>query len=138
MTMQIWKKLLPALAVLCMTSTVALAAEMSELAYVEPGGYLSGGVGIDNRQAMRERSKHYNLHLAFAQARTGAYLTGLSVSIHRQGRKEADAHYTDVGPWLYVRLHPGHYRIRAEYRGKTRVLNTDVGARSVNHVMYWP
>lgn len=114
----------------------ALAA-MEDSPGADPGSYLNGGVGIDGREDMRAERAHYNLRLAFAQAHSGEYLAGLTVTIAPQGKNEEAQRYEDCGPLLYVQLKPGHYHITAEYGGKKQELSTTVGAKGVDRVLYW-
>ena len=43
--------------------------------------YLSGGVGVDEVQAMRSQANNYNLKLVFAVAGSGEYLADVKVSV---------------------------------------------------------
>ena len=101
------------------------------------GFHISGGIGEEGRAAMRAERKAYNLHLAFAQAGSGEYLSGVTVNIQPAGRKEALGPFEDTGPLLYVKLKPGHYRIQATYQGVTQTQSVDVGAAAVDRVLYW-
>ena len=103
----------------------------------EAGAYTNGGVGIDERQAMHLERGRYNLHLAFAHARSGEYLAGVTATIQRLGTSESPVRYEDSGPILYVKLAPGRYQIRAEYRGEGQRATVAVGSRATDHVMYW-
>lgn len=99
--------------------------------------YISGGVGTDERDAMRQRAGDYNLQLAFA-ARSGAYLAGVKVDIRNAaGRSVLNAEAD--GPWLFVRLEPGSYRISAEVKGE--VMSRAVKVPKQGHAtatMLWP
>ena len=116
----------------------ATSASAATLYQPEIGSHLNGGIGVDGRQAMQAERKHYNLQLRFAQARTGEYLSGVSVTITPQSRKGAPLHFEDAGPWLYVRLHPGSYRISALAEGKKQVRTVSVDKAATGLVVYWP
>ena len=135
--MKIFNQILLALATVWVTSAPVSAA-MEDHSAVETGIYLNGGIGIDGRHAMRAQSKHYNLRLTFAEARSGEYLADVDVTINSLGSKEEPVYYADCGPLFYIKLHPGRYHIIAEYRGKKHSLTTVVGAKGAEHVMYWP
>lgn len=110
----------------------------SATAAPEMGQFLNGGIGIDGRQAMHAQRQHYNLRLRFAQARTGEYVSGVSVTIAPAGKKGARLHFEDAGPLLYVRLQPGSYRISALYKGMKQVRTVDVGRSPTNTLIHWP
>lgn len=128
------------LAALLASAVVSLTAQAQTPAAVapNPGFYLSGGIGVEGREAMRAERKAYNLRLAFAQSGSGAYITGVRVSITPQGKREALETIEDAGPMLYVRLQPGTYRISASYAEQTRAFSVRVGAGGVDRVLYWP
>ncbi len=116
----------------------AASATAAPMYPAEAGNYLNGGVGLDARQAMHAERAHYNLRLRFAQARTGEYLSGVGVIIEPLGKKGAFMRYEDAGPLLYVRLHPGSYRIRAVFEGRRQLRTVVVGKSATERVIYWP
>ncbi len=79
--------------------------------------YLSGGIGLDEREALRFLAKEYNLQLSFA-LKKGNYLSDIAVLI-------ADDRGTTVlaavsqGPWFFTKLPAGTYRIRAKTLGQS-------------------
>jgi hypothetical protein len=79
--------------------------------------YASGGIGTDEREQMQAMVNDYSLKLAFAVEGSGAYLSGVSVTLSRGD--EPVFQVTDVGPWLLVKLPAGAYRVTAESAGKT-------------------
>ena len=127
-------------ALLGLGSVVALLGQAPALAAqepYEPGSHLCGGIGVDGRQAMQAEGKEYNVHLKFANARTGEFLAGLKVHIEHLGDKREMGPFEDCGPLLYVRLAPGNYRVSAEYEGKVVAQNIKVGKKPTDHVLYW-
>ncbi len=74
--------------------------------------YLSGGIGLDEREALRSLAKEYNLRLSFVLNK-GNYLSDIEVLI-------ADDRGTTVlaavsqGPWFFTKLPAGTYHIRAK------------------------
>ncbi len=101
------------------------------------GLFVNGGIGLEGRQTMHAQRQHYNLHLRFVQARTGEYLAGVGVAIAPQARKKGSLYFEDAGPWLYVRLRPGSYRITAMAEGRKQVRNVTVGKSHTDVVIYW-
>lgn len=91
--------------------------------------YVSGGVGLDESQALKQAMPGYPLVLEFA-GRTSygnEYLASVPVSI-------VDAHGKTVletsaqGPFLLVSLPGGHYTIAASYGDKTEKRSVSVSA----------
>jgi len=80
--------------------------------------YLFGGVGSDEREAMEERAKGYNVKLIFAEKR-GAFVSGVTVAIANAKGAEIAALKTE-GPWFYIQLPPGDYSIKARFKGEIK------------------
>lgn len=78
---------------------------------VEDIRFLSAGVGIEERKATYPS---FPLKLIFAE-RGGAFLTGVSVTIQNMSGKEILTISPDQisGPWLFLDLGPGTYRVTA-------------------------
>jgi hypothetical protein len=73
--------------------------------------YLSGGIGTDEREALSEEAKNYNLKIVFA-TKGKAYLADIAVQIKDEsGNNLVDA--TSDGPWFFASLAPGKYTIIA-------------------------
>lgn len=83
--------------------------------------YLFGGVSSDERDAMEERAKGYNLKLVFAEKR-GAFISGVTVVISTTKSAEITSQKTD-GPWFYIQLPPGNYSVKATFKGETKQVN---------------
>lgn len=99
--------------------------------------YVSGGFGIDERDALAAVAKDYNLKLVFAEQGTGAYLADVKVSIvGTKGQKVLDA--VSNGPWFMARLPAGHYKITAAVEGKSLVRKAAVThGRHTQLDFYW-
>lgn len=116
----------------------ALAASAAAESPLAPGAHLCGGVGVDDREQMQAVRNQYNLHLGFAEAKTGSYVAGVSVRIEPMGKKMDLGPYEDCGPLLYVHLPPGRYKVSATQGGVTQTTTVQVGRRSVEKMLYWP
>jgi hypothetical protein len=98
--------------------------------------YVSGGVGLDERDALRAVSNDYNLHMTFAQ-REGNYLSDAHVMIQNANGATV-LETTPQGPWFLTKLPPGKYRVIAELQGKAQqrlALVPTTGHAEVN--FYW-
>ncbi len=87
---------------------------------------------------MREVQGNYNLRLIFAQAKTGAYLADVSVSVDKPGSGLMFGPFEDAGPWFFLRLDPGSYRISATYQGVKQTKTVRIGRSVSERVFYWP
>lgn len=103
-----------------------------------PGAHRSGGIGEEDQERMRLSQNLYNLRLTFAEAGTGAYLTGVDVLIEPLGPGRAFGPYKDCGPLLHVALAPGAYRVRATYRGIARTIEVRIAKGTSASTLYWP
>jgi len=100
--------------------------------------YVSGGVGMEERDALRAIAINYNLKLVFTLKGSGEYITGIKISIF--DAKKAKILETDSdGPWFLASLPAGKYKVHAEMDGKRLNRSFAVGKRGnvVLH-MYWP
>jgi hypothetical protein len=98
--------------------------------------YVSGGIGLDEREAMSEIASEYNLKIVFA-LKEGNYLADASVLINNaQGKTVLDA--VSEGPWLYVRLPAGQYAVTATMMEKANTEKVQIkpAGQSVLH-FYW-
>ncbi|MGS1011209.1 carboxypeptidase-like regulatory domain-containing protein [Achromobacter anxifer] len=83
--------------------------------------YVSGGIGLDESEAMKAAAKDYPLALTFAAQRDGKadYVANVAVTI-------SDAHGKSVlqttaeGPYMLVKLPAGNYKISATYNGQAQ------------------
>jgi hypothetical protein len=79
--------------------------------------YLVGGVGSDERKMMEQLDADYNVKFIFANA-FGDYISDVAVRIDDLQGKTV-ARVVTNGPWLYVKLASGGYRVRATHAAKT-------------------
>ena len=94
--------------------------------------YLSGGVGQDESQAIKQRAG-YSLHMTFCEG-TGQYVVGVDVDI-RSSKGQPVLSLQQVGPLLYADLPAGSYRVDASYMGMRQQRNVQLGrygTRSLN------
>ena len=99
--------------------------------------YLSGGVGKDEADAMKQAAARYPLELTFVTRETdghNAYLAGDKVTVRdHAGKIVLDTQ--SGGPFLLAKLPPGKYTVEAIDNGKTQersvVLKPDQHARLI-------
>lgn len=93
--------------------------------------YLSGGIGLEERNFLNTLAKDYNLKLVFAMA-SGEYLSDLMVVIQDSGG-EVLLRTTSVGPWFFVRLPEGEYKVTVSVgdKKKSRQVKVDGGPKTI-------
>jgi hypothetical protein len=124
-------------------TTQAVAAELPPSIVITEGKtaqgfpYVSGGVGADERAALEERGKAFNVKLAFAEQR-GPYLADVNVMIV-DGQGAEILSLASAGPWFYIQLPPGRYNVKATYNGQTKeIRNLQVPKdKAVSRVLTW-
>lgn len=127
------------------TAVVALAAGTAAAALppIQHQGevqYLSGGVGTEESESIKQAASQFPLALEFVQKATprDQYLANVEVSVvdHR-GRSVLDA--TSDGPFLLASLPSGEYTVKASYAGHTLEKVVRVADRaSARAVFVWP
>ncbi|WP_291991889.1 carboxypeptidase-like regulatory domain-containing protein [Candidatus Accumulibacter sp. ACC003] len=94
--------------------------------------YVSGGVGEESLQRLRDRVSEFNLKLVFAM-KSGAYLSAVRVSIADAKGKTILEAISD-GPWFLAKLPVGKYRVIASYAGKALEQSVAVDATALKTV----
>ncbi len=92
--------------------------------------YLSGGVGLDEREAMQAVRNEYSLWLTFAQTGVTAYSSDTEVAI-RDSKGALVLEATAEGPWLMIKLPPGRYRVTARQDETSGSHNVTVNVKGV-------
>jgi hypothetical protein len=99
--------------------------------------YLVGGIGSDERETIANLGTDYNVKLVFAE-RSGDYVSDVRVVIDDLHGKRLAQVMTN-GPWLYVKLPPGRYRVEATYAAtpiEIQKLEVSEGKRLVR-TLHW-
>ena len=99
--------------------------------------YMSGGVGSEEREQVKEWAKEYNLGLAFA-GKSRQYLSDVNVALLDDKGNEILSAISN-GPWFFVQLPPGNYTVRATYRGKVEEVKSIRVAKtgSMRRTLIW-
>lgn len=94
--------------------------------------YMSGGVGLDSREALQAKAGDYNLMVILAVA-DGHYLGGAALTIRdRTGKTVLDIEAQ--GPWTLTKLAPGTYTVDAKAGGVTRSGRVTIGTKGLKRV----
>lgn len=99
--------------------------------------YLSGGIGQDEAQAMKEAAGRYNTAMTFT-LNSGQYVSDVKVVVKKPDGQEVLATVTE-GPMLLMDLPPGSYTVAATLDGRTQTRKVTVGkGRHQKLVLRWP
>lgn len=99
--------------------------------------YISGGVGLDEREAMNAMAGQYNLRISVATKGEGKYLSDAKVTVQdRQGNVVLEDMAN--GPWFWANLPPGTYEVTAEIDGKAQTRTVTIGKNDAARLdLYW-
>jgi hypothetical protein len=118
-------------AVLIACSTAAWAAQSGN------ADIISGGIGSDARDQLAQQGHDHNLKLVFALSNRD-YVSDVEVSI-ADSRGGSVASATSQGPWMFVKLPPGSYTVKATFNGKAETKKVTVGKSGQKTVNFlWP
>ena len=99
--------------------------------------FVSGGVGLDQIDAMQALKPNYNLHLLFA-VKSGEYLSDIEVAIFD---KKGNVYLQSVslGPFMLVNLKPGSYFVKAQLDGREISKKVTItGHKAMSLSFIWP
>lgn len=99
--------------------------------------YVSGGIGLDESEAMKAAAKDYPLALTFAAQRDGKadYVANVAVTISdAQGKAVLQA--TAEGPYMLVKLPAGNYKVSATYNGQAQQRDVSVQNSGTARVVF--
>lgn len=99
--------------------------------------YVSGGIGASGREEMEQVKPNYNLRMLFAEQGSGSYLADIKVRIDdAAGPTLLTA--TSSGPWFYVNLAPGRYRVTVDNAGQIQTRDVNIPASgATQQAFYW-
>jgi hypothetical protein len=99
--------------------------------------YISGGIGLDERERLTSIGKNYSMKLVFAVKRR-EYLADVRVKImDNSGKKVLDA--VSEGPWFYADLPTGKFTVSASLSGREKQSTANIvkGKSQTTLRFYW-
>ena len=96
--------------------------------------YVSGGVGVEERDRLKSMAGDDNLALSFA-LKNGHYLGGAEVSI-KDGKGNDLVEAVSDGPLFFAKLPAGRYVVEATAMGKTITRAVNISANRQTHVFF--
>jgi hypothetical protein len=97
--------------------------------------YASGGVGKDERMAMKAMAQNYNVKMIFVEAPKD-YVAGVQVKIEDHSGKLL-LETTSSGPLFWANLPQGDYRIIATFRNHREMKNLKVAGGAEHVEFFW-
>jgi hypothetical protein len=99
--------------------------------------YITGGIGVDERDALKKAEGDYTLRLLFAAQGSGELVADVKVTILDAKRKSI-LEVVSTGPRFFAKLAPGSYRIIAENNGTPIRRTVRISPKSpVSQAFYW-
>jgi hypothetical protein len=90
--------------------------------------FITGGVGIDERNELNASRSKYNLSLLFSVQSTGDYLSDVKIRITNLKGNVFLETMSD-GPKLFAKLPPGRYIVTVELNGEAYHKTVSVGGK---------
>jgi hypothetical protein len=99
--------------------------------------FMSGGVGIEERNLMQRKAGAYDLDLSFAD-KQGHYLSDVSVVIDDENGTQL-VNSTATGPFFYIELPTGKYDVKASFDNQTEeIKNLNISKdHSTKELLHW-
>jgi hypothetical protein len=98
--------------------------------------YVTGGVGQEERDALKKIEKQFNLKLVFAR-KDGAFVSDVAVAIKTPSGKEVLVDQAQ-GPIFMAKLPAGTYVVEATFEGNTMKRKVTVGKGLKTELFAWP
>ena len=98
---------------------------------------MSGGVSQTEREILKDRGKGYTLKLIFSSKR-GEYLSNVIVKVLDQ-KNQTILLTVSNGPWLFIDLPTGTYKIEASFRADRKrlsLIKIEQGKQKVFHLQW--
>jgi hypothetical protein len=99
--------------------------------------YVSGGIGVEAQERLKERADEFNLKLVFT-LNEGNYIADVNVAV-KDARGRTVIEDVSEGPIFMAKLRPGRYSVSATYEGKAVTRQLQVGERGTSTAyLRWP
>ena len=99
----------------CAFLWMLLVASVGAVAQPAPVEAVSGGIGQAERESLQLAQGRYSFFMRTAISRSGAYLSGVQVTITNNQDKRVVLEHTMQGPWLLAALPPGPYTVQVSH-----------------------
>ncbi|MFN2382557.1 MAG: hypothetical protein ABR561_08435 [Guyparkeria sp.] len=101
-------------------------------------GYVTGGLGADERAWLKQHGHSYPVTLQFSKGERAAFVSSVEVVIRsRNGQTQLEA--TTDGPLIYIDMPNGNYEVTAKYRDQEQTFDLRVPANAqTSHSINFP
>ncbi len=96
--------------------------------------FISGGVGVEQRDTINAVEEEYSLKTVFAD-QTGRYVADIDLDITDSNGQQVFS-LNSAGPWVLTALPSGQYRVTATYEGQTKTRTIRINENSLRTVMF--
>jgi hypothetical protein len=107
-----------------LTASLGVSAEITEGRTANDRGYVSGGIGLEESETLKQMANKFPLQLVVS-SRQGAYLADARVTIIGANSQKILDMELDA-PWLLVDLAPGTYKVFVAHAGLTQQRNVSL------------
>ena len=97
--------------------------------------YAMGAISVSELRELERRKDDYSLWITLAAKKTGAYLSDVQVRIMTADGKLVFNELV-VGPWLFIDLPVGRYKVEAAFRGQPDTKTTQIN-KGDRHQMFF-
>ncbi|MGO0792081.1 hypothetical protein ACTOWA_19655 [Herbaspirillum seropedicae] len=98
--------------------------------------YMNGGIGAGEQHKLREAAKDYNLRLLFSEAKDGAFVSNVKLSVSDLHGKSVFT-LPSAGPMTNLKLPSGEYEVTAIYNGVKKTSKVSVGEKPASLSFNW-
>jgi hypothetical protein len=123
----------------CLLWSFTVAAQVPDTKYSDGIAYISGGVGLEESEAILAEAKQWSVLLELSQLEggRGIWIFGAQIKIINTKQKvifDAQAE----GPYILINLEPGEYVLQAAYQGveQKRVISVK-SSQSQKITLFW-
>ena len=113
-----------------------VANALTEAKTAQGESYITGGIGLGERDALAKRRADFSLWIATAVKKAGSYLSDVRIKISDAAGKSVLDTRLD-GPWLLVDLKPGSYTVEASYREQTLRKTTNISKGGHREMLFY-
>ncbi len=112
------------------------AASMSEGKTAQGEPYVSGGIGAGELEDLEKQRGRFSLRVLTAATGSGAYLADVLITITDAAGKTVLSTTAD-GPWLYVNLKLGDYKVTAIHKAQVKHQATKIHAGDRHEMFFY-
>lgn len=109
---------------------------MSEGKTAQGEPFVTGGVGASEQETLLMQRPGFSLRMRTAANSSGAYLADALIKITDASGKTVLETRAD-GPWLYVSLKLGEYKVTANYKNQVKQQATRIHAGDHHEILFY-